>query len=351
MAAGNAESNANEVTGYSAWIRSLRCRFVPGCHFLTYDIIAKNTGLVFAGMVAYNTVSISPFFPKKIKAMTHFYHNTISRRAGLGKFEVIAILVVIFVLLSLVFAAINIARACANRVQCTNNLKQFGLGMHTYHDAHKFFPMALTRDSQGHLMHSWRLRIIPYIMGAGYEPDVFNTPWDSASNIQYLNAGIGYIGFSCPNALRAKRNQRENQSQPLAFALADYQVVTGPQTAFDGDKCAKLQDFERGTSNTYLVTEATAAVPWLAPYDIPFDMLHHGVMSARDHVYGMGSYHIGGTNVVLADGSTEFVTESKTREDIAQMQSKWFLRDLSPVFHDPLSKDESNENTVEEENL
>ena len=284
--------------------------------------------------------------------MTHFHHNTISRRAGLGKFEVIAILVVIFVLLSLIFAHINSMRVRANRYQCTNNLKQIGLAMHMYHDAIKFFPMALTRDSRGILMNSWRWRIMPYITAtATYSEIDHNLPWYSSGNDRFQNDEFAYYYYMCPNALRAKRNQRENQSQPLAFALADYQVVTGPQTAFDGDKCAKLQDFERGTSHTYLVTEATAAVPWLAPYDIPFDMLHHGVMSARDHVYGMGSYHIGGTNILLADGSTEFVTESKTQEDIAQMQSKWFLRDLSPVFHDPLSKDDNNEDAVEEESL
>ena len=44
------------------------------------------------------------------------------------------------VLVSLLLPAVNAARAAAMRTQCTNNLKQLGIAVHTYNDAHKILP-------------------------------------------------------------------------------------------------------------------------------------------------------------------------------------------------------------------
>jgi prepilin-type processing-associated H-X9-DG protein len=75
-----------------------------------------------------------------------------------------------------------------------------------------------------------------------------------------------------------------------------YQVVVGPGTIFEGVKGTPISEITDGTSNTLLVVEAKAPVPWTKPDDIAVNGLTTGV----------GSKHAGGFNVLVADGSVRF---------------------------------------------
>ncbi len=197
--------------------------------------------------------------------------------------------------LALVLPAVGSAKGAAQRMQCSNNLKQIALAMHSYATVHDAFPPAYTVDADGNKLHSWRTLILPYLEQDGlYQQIDLNSAWDSPQNLALAQTVIS--PYCCPSV---------KGGDPYR---TDYKVIVGPGTMFEGTNQIGFRDVTDGTANTILVVEvAGSSTSWMEPADLDLEQLQPVINGAGAE---LGSSHPGGMSVVLADGAVKFLANT-----------------------------------------
>ncbi len=175
-------------------------------------------------------------------------------------------------------------------------MKQIGLAMLTYEQAHGCFPPAFVPDKDGKPMHSWRVLLLPYLdQKAIYDQYRFDEPWNSPHN-RKLAAQMPSV-YRCPS----DESPRPNTS---------YAMLVGPHAFSDGPHGRPMDEIKDGLSETIMVAEAAGdGINWMEPRDIdaekmPLEILHHPG-GAAPKVLGICSEHPSVANVVFCDGHTQ----------------------------------------------
>lgn len=202
------------------------------------------------------------------------------------------------VLVALLLPAVQAAREAARRTQCTNNLKQIALAFHNYHDVYGTFPPAYIPDEDGQPMHSWRVLILPFLESQHiYNQYNFSEPWNSPNNLAVTRQPVP--AYSCPSSPANGPGGTETS----------YMVITGPNTVFDAGKACRISDILDGTSNTIMVVEvAGTGVNWGEPKDLDASTLTYPLGTSGGST--PDSYHPGGLNAALCDGSVRFIADT-----------------------------------------
>ena len=90
------------------------------------------------------------------------------RKAGFTLVELLVVIAIIGTLIALLLPAVQSAREAGRRVQCTNNLKQWGLALNAYHDANGRFPVGNVAPderirSPGGGWWGFQSRVLPFL--------------------------------------------------------------------------------------------------------------------------------------------------------------------------------------------
>jgi hypothetical protein len=125
-------------------------------------------------------------------------------------------------------------REAANRMQCSNNLKQIGLSMHGFHDARGSFP-----NSRLDARYTWMVEILPYI-----EQDSLFKQWNMTSggfnNQSQAARETPVKTYYCPSRRAPSTtvviDTMDNTTTPANGVPADYAACTGdPATGAGND--------------------------------------------------------------------------------------------------------------------
>ncbi|QDU96946.1 DUF1559 domain-containing protein [Lignipirellula cremea] len=228
-------------------------------------------------------------------------------RYGFTLVELLVVIAIIGVLVALLLPAVQMAREAARRSDCTNKLKQIGLGLQGYLDGNKAFPpgiIALTNSSNTltstQLAPGWAVQILPFVeeralynlmvsrLNVNNGPTSWNGSGNGSSSSQQRTGRNNLQAFVCPSDPKAKGDIRWHSSNSGYYAgranyignwgigamnssgtptgtapaaglanpfVGNHLTLPDPQGVLFANSSISVQRITDGTSTTFLVGE------------------------------------------------------------------------------------------------
>jgi prepilin-type N-terminal cleavage/methylation domain-containing protein/prepilin-type processing-associated H-X9-DG protein len=276
--------------------------------------------------------------------------------------ELLVVIAIIAILIGLLLPAVQKVREAANRMKCSNNLRQLSLACHQYHDAYGALPTGTVDQISGDIAYNdrrnWLFFVLPYMEQTALYNNYYS--WVAGGGVRPWwyepNRMLVIPTYYCPSDSNSPKTRTHEDLGPGSDQgfHSNYVGCSG-STAFNpggsrgGDlngifyyqSSTRLPEITDGTSNTLLISEIL-----VAPDDNPgghdvrgrmwnpanqgsilFSTFHPPNTSAPDALQycqpirsapctatttninlSARSVHAGGVNVGMADGSTRFVT-------------------------------------------
>ena len=291
-----------------------------------------------------------------------------SKRRGFSLVELLVVVAIIGVLVSLLLPAVQQARQAAKRAACANNLHQIGLALSNYADSHRMLPPGYIRPFDAEKRRSfgaaWGGMALPEIEKSALFDDLFyyfdvvhvefapgrlleskvstwKCPADAADGLtSYSNVVKGEpIDPGDPGSEHWKRYAGVPFARRSSYA-ANYGTFPPDDSGRRGDGLfwansnTTFADILDGTSSTILASERALSkgqTTWVAvSYDedqpgmIYDETVPRTYRSSERIVLGsahlppkfsiadsasFSSVHVGGGNVLFADGHVHFISE------------------------------------------
>jgi len=273
-----------------------------------------------------------------------------TRLRGFTLIELLVVIAIIAILIALLLPAVQQAREAARRTQCKNNLKQLGLAMHNYHDVHNKFPVGAYNCCWG----TWQVAILPYIEQTAYFELYENSGGNDSTGPRYgasPNTQVTtqrFAALSCPSDFDNRpfsnitcHNYAVNYGN-TSYAQGTVNGVTFGGAPFSRLNCFGFRDAIDGTSTTLLMAEVLQGIGndlrgfgwWgdasgFSAYLTPNSNLPDRIYTAgfcnnqpdlnlpcavsngtNPTMFASRSRHVGGSQVILCDGSATFVSEN-----------------------------------------